>query len=240
MMREMAAGAEMLAPTMRPIRIVIADDHAMMCEGLKAMLQPPHAVVGVVHDGRDVVHTVADLEPDVLLLDISLPAVNGLVLLRELRAKLEDVKVLMLTMHTEHAYADEAMAAGAHGYLLKSSGATELRFAVAEAMAGRRYVTPLLAPEPAGESGSGSLGREESPAAPSPSRPRAMAATLTTRQREVLVLLARGHSTAEIGAELGISVKTVEFHRHAIRQELGLTSQASLVRFAVAAGLVDA
>ena len=239
MMSEMPAGAEMLAPTMRPIRIVIADDHAMMCEGLKAMLQPPHAVVGVVHDGRDVVHTVADLEPDVLLLDISLPAVNGLVLLRELRAKLEDVKVLMLTMHTEHAYADEAMAAGAHGYLLKSSGATELRFAVAEAMAGRRYVTPLLAPE-GGESASGSEGRDDSAAALSPSRPRAMAATLTPRQREVLVLLARGHSTVEIGEELGISVKTVEFHRHAIRQELGLTSQASLVRFAVAAGLVDA
>ena len=184
------------------------------------MLQPPHTVAAIVHDGRDVAHIVESVQPDVLLLDISLPGVNGLEVLRAIRAKHVDVKVLMLTMHTEHAYADESLAAGADGYLLKSSGAAELRFAVAEAMAGRRYVTPLLRPSPGHET--------------------AMAASLTQRQRDVLRLLAGGRSTAEIGAELGISVKTVEFHRHAIRKELGLTSQASLVRFAVAAGLVEA
>jgi DNA-binding NarL/FixJ family response regulator len=219
-MDEIVGATEMLAPTMRPIRLVIADDHAMMCEGLKAMLQPPHTVAAIVHDGRDVVHTVEGVQPDVLLLDISLPGVNGLEVLREIRAKHLDVKVLMLTMHTEHAYADESLVAGADGYLLKSSGAAELRFAVGEAMAGRRYVTPLLRPSPGQET--------------------AMAASLTQRQRDVLRLLAGGRSTAEIGAELGISIKTVEFHRHAIRKELGLTSQASLVRFAVAAGLVEA
>ena len=231
---------EPLPATMRPIRIVIADDHAMMCEGLKAMLDPPHSVVAAVHDGRDVVHVVEQLAPHLLLLDISLPGQNGMAILRQLRADLGPAgpRVLMLTMHTERAYADEAVAAGADGYLLKSSGASELRFAVAEAMAGRVYVTPLLRPEAgetggAGEAGEGGRGRA------SGERPRAMAAALTERQRDVLRLLAAGHSTAEIGARLGIAAKTVEFHRHAIRRELGLSSQASLVRFAVAAGLVQ-
>ena len=218
--------------TMRPIRIVIADDHTMMCEGLKAMLAPPHSVVGVVHDGRDVVHAVDVLAPDLLLLDISLPNENGMAILRQLRTNPDAPRVLMLTMHTERAYADEAVAAGADGYLLKSSGAAELRFAVAEAMAGRVYVTPLLRPltdANAGETGRGRAGAGET----------AVAAALTDRQRDVLRLLAAGHSTAEIGARLGITPKTVEFHRHAIRKELGLSSQASLVRFAMAAGLVE-
>lgn len=248
---DMTELGEVQAGTMRPIRIIIADDHAMMCEGLKAMLDPPHAVVRIVHDGRDVLHAIELLEPELVLLDISLPGENGLTILRRLRAErgADGPRVLMLTMHTERAYADEAIAAGADGYLLKSSGAAELRFAVAEAMAGRVYVTPLLradgemsgagevnrADEKAGGTGRG--GRETGAGA---ARPRAMAATLTERQREVLQLLAAGHSTVEIGARLGITPKTVEFHRHAIRQELGLSSQASLVRFAVAAGLVEA
>lgn len=215
----------------RPVRIVIADDHTMMCEGLRAMLQPPHVVAGVVHDGRDVVHTLASLRPDVLLLDISLPGINGLAILREIRETIVGVKVLMLTMHTERAYADEAMASGADGYLLKSSGAAELRHAVLEVMAGRKYLSPLLQPAP----------DEAAPRAETdPARPRATAESLTPRQREVLKLLAQGLSTPEIGERLGISVKTVEFHRHGIRQTLGLTSQAALVRFAVAAGLVEA
>jgi DNA-binding NarL/FixJ family response regulator len=218
------------------VRIVLADDHAMMCEGLKAMLQPPYVVVGVVHDGRDVVHTVANLKPDVLLLDVSLPAINGLVLLREIQNTIAGVKVLMLTMHTERVYADEAITAGAAGYLLKASGAAELRHAVAEVMAGRKYVTPLLQPAPDQEPPSSEPPMSDS----GPNRPRATAGSLTPRQREVLTLLAQGHSTADIGQQLGISAKTVEFHRHAIRHELGLTNYAALVRFAVAAGLVEA
>lgn len=235
------------AGTMRPIRIIIADDHAMMCEGLKAMLSPPHTVIDIVHDGRDVVHAVEVLAPDLLLLDISLPGENGLAILREIRRNPEGPRVLMLTMHTEGAYADEAIAAGADGYLLKSSGAAELRFAVAEAMAGRQYVTPLLRPED--EAWSGALGDAARPRAGTPDaedagevvdmRPRALLATLTERQREVLQLLAAGHSTAETGARLGITTKTVEFHRASIRQHLGLSSHASLVRFAIAAGLID-
>src|SRR5690606_17082736 len=130
---------------------------------------------------------------------------------------------------------------------LKSSGAAELRFAVAEAMAGRSYVTPLLRPE--AESGEGRVGgsgarrsggsEAQGDDEPEDNRPRALLATLTDRQREVLQLLAAGHSTAETGALLGITPKTVEFHRSSIRQHLGLSSHASLVRFAIAAGLVE-
>src|SRR5690606_27720680 len=154
----------------------------------------------------------------------------GLAILREIRRKPESPRVLMLTMHTERAYADEAIAAGADGYLLKSSGAAELRFAVAEAMAGRRYVTPLLRPESeAGEWRSGDSARRSGGSAAEGDdeadkedmRPRALLATLTDRQREVLQLLAAGHSTAETGALLGITPKTVEFHRSSIRQHLG-------------------
>ena len=228
---------ELLVATMRPIRIVIADDHPLMCDGLTAMLQPPHEVMAIVHDGRDVLHTVNELRPDMVLLDISMPGQNGLTVLREIRIALGDeIRVLMLTMHSEHAYADEALGAGANGYLLKSSGAAELRLAVAEAMAGRRYVTPLLRSPQLRFDDDGAHTAFISRM----SRPRAMVTTLTRRQCEVLKLLAHGHSTAEIGERLGISAKTVEFHRHAIRQQLGLTSQASLVRFAIAAGLVAA
>jgi DNA-binding NarL/FixJ family response regulator len=169
------------------------------------------------------------------------------VLLRELRAEWPELRVVMLTMHTERVYAEEAMGSGAAGYLLKSSGSAELRFAVEEAMAGRRYVTPLLGPAPAGAAPTAPTALPPQPVPPQDpaprrvrtSRPQALAMTLTERQREVLTLLAHGYSTAEIAARLGISAKTVEFHRHAIRQELGVTSQAALVRFAVAAGLVE-
>lgn len=232
-----------------PLRIVIADDHALVCEGLRAMLSPPHHVVGVVHDGRDVLHAVTQLRPDVLLLDISLPGLNGLAVLRELRERVSGLEVIVLTMHTERVYADEAMAAGAAAYVLKSSSSSELLFALGEAMAGRKYVTPLLRRYPGddaslavGDESGSPLGADGPPGGEErrDRRLRAMASTLTARQREVLVLLAQGHSTAEIAERLGISVKTVEFHRHAIRRTLGLTSQAALVRFAVAAGLVEA
>lgn len=226
--------------TMRPIRIIIADDHAMMAEGLRAMLSPPHDVVDIVHDGRDVLHAVEVLSPELLLLDISLPGESGLSILRQIRAQPDGPRVLMLTMHTERAYAHEAIAAGADGYLLKSSGAAELRFAVAEAMAGRVYVTPLLRPEEDAGAGTGGAEGDEGADAEGAVRQRPLAAALTERQRDVLRLLAAGHSTAETAARLGITTKTVEFHRHAIRQELGLSSQASLVRFAIAAGIVEA
>jgi DNA-binding NarL/FixJ family response regulator len=211
------------------VSLVIADDHSLMCEGLRAMLEPPHEVVAVVHDGRDVLGVVAHHRPTVLLLDISMPGRNGLEILREMRSAQPDVRVIMLTMHTERVYADEAIDAGAVGYVLKSSGASELHFAIDEVLAGRTYVTPLMAVLPADE---------VPPGTASGARPRAQFASLTVRQQDVLRLLAQGQTTQETGERLGIGAKTVEFHRHAIRKQLGLTSQAAMVRFAVAAGIV--
>lgn len=222
------------------IRIVIVDDHPLMCEGLRGMLEPMYLVLDVVHDGRDVLGALRHYRPDILLLDISLPGRTGLELLREIRSTMPQILVVMLTMHTERVYADEAIAAGAAGYLLKSSGATELRFAIDEVLAGRCYVTPLLpAPNGALTLTADEDEDDDESVTWADARPRALYAGLTGRQQEVLRLLAEGLTTTEIGQRLGISTKTVEFHRHGIRQELGLTSPAALVRFAVAAGVIS-
>lgn len=204
-------------------RLLLADDHPMMCEGLRAILEPENQVVGVVHDGREVPGAVTRLEPDLVLLDISLPGRNGLDLARELHRTHPELKTMILTMHSERLYADEALRAGARGFVVKLAAGSELRFAVSEVLAGRTYVTSLV-------SGGGGDAAGGAPAAG--------AHGLTPRQLEVLRLLARGCTTAEIANELGVSQKAVEFHRARIKRTLGLTSQASLVRFAVANGVV--
>ncbi len=208
-------------------RVLLADDHPLMCEGLRSILEPPNRVVGVVHDGREVAGAVTRLAPDLVLLDISLPGRNGLELARELRETHPAVLTMILTMHSERLYADEALRAGARGFVVKLAAGSELRFAVSEVLAGRTYVTPLVssgpglgAPgEPGGVGDAGAYG-------------------LTPRQVEVLRLLARGCTTAEIANELAVSQKAVEFHKARIKRALGLSSQAALVRFAVANGIV--
>ncbi|MBX6330802.1 MAG: response regulator transcription factor, partial [Gemmatimonadaceae bacterium] len=125
-------------------RLLLADDHPMMCEGLRAILEPENQVVGVVHDGREVPGAVTRLEPDLVLLDISLPGRNGLDLARELHRTHPELKTMILTMHSERLYADEALRAGARGFVVKLAAGSELRFAVSEVLAGRTYVTSLV------------------------------------------------------------------------------------------------
>lgn len=209
--------------------LILADDHALMTEGLRAMLEPDHEVVDVVRDGSHVVAAVDFHRPDLVLLDLSLPGRSGLEIAAELRTRFPATRVLIVTMHAERIYADEALRAGASGYVLKLARAEELRHAIAEALAGRQYVTPLLT-----EHTSSSAARIE---------PRGMpdavgVDALTERQREVLRLIARGRTTQEIAEALAVSPKAVEFHRVRIRKVLGLSSTAALVRYAVAEGLV--
>ena len=209
--------------------LILADDHALMTEGLRAMLEPDHEVVDVVRDGSHVVAAVDFHRPDLVLLDLSLPGRSGLEIADELRTRFPATRVLIVTMHAERIYADEALRAGASGYVLKLARAEELRHAIAEALAGRQYVTPLLT-----EHTSSSAARIE---------PRGMpdavgVDALTERQREVLRLIARGRTTQEIAEALAVSPKAVEFHRVRIRKVLGLSSTAALVRYAVAEGLV--
>ena len=206
-------------------KLLLVDDHALMAEGLRAILEPEYQVVDVVRDGGEVLGAVELHRPDVVLLDLSLPGRSGLEVSADLRRLYPEVRVVIVTMHADPVYADEALKTGAAGYVLKLARAEELRFAITEALAGRQYVTPLLA-EAAGAA---------SRIVPSDA---GGVLALTDRQREVLRLIAKGRSTIEIAAALGVSEKAVEFHRGRIRRTLGLTSTAALIRYAMAEGLV--
>jgi len=212
--------------TARP-RLLLADDHSLLCEGLRGILEPDNEIVGIVHDGRDVMAATERYEPDVVILDISLPGKDGLTLARELRAARPGQRVMILTMHADRLYADEALRAGARAFVLKLASGSELRFAVSEVLAGRTYVTPLLA-SAAGASG--------------PDAPGASLATdgppLTARQLEVLHYVGRGLTTLEVAHEMGVSEKAVEFHKTRIKKALGLSSNAALMRYAVAHKIV--
>jgi len=209
-------------------RLLLADDHPMMCDGLRAILEPVNEVVGIVHDGREVVDAIDRLEPDLVLLDISLPGVNGLDLARTLKRSHPELRTMILTMHSDRLYADEALRAGALGFVVKLASGSELRFAVAEVLAGRTYVTPLVSASGATAAREVSEGGGDAEAGHA----------LTPRQLEVLRLIARGAATPEIAQELGVSVKAVEFHKARLKRALGLSTNAALVRFAVAKGIV--
>ena len=209
--------------------LILADDHALMTEGLRAMLEPEHDVVDVVRDGTHVIAAVDFHRPDLVLLDLSLPGRSGLEIAAELHARFPATRVLIVTMHADRIYADEALRAGASGYVLKLARAEELRHAIAEALAGREYVTPLLT-----EHTAASAAR----LAPRGMHDAAGLDALTERQREVLRLIAKGRTTQEIADVLEVSPKAVEFHRVRIKKVLGLSSTAALVRYAVAEGLV--
>lgn len=209
--------------------LLIADDHALMAEGLRAMLEPEYAVLEVVNDGAQVIASVQFHQPDIVLLDLSLPGRSGIEIAADLHDRFPRIRVLIVTMHAEQIYADEALRAGASGYVLKLARAEELKHAIAEALAGRQYVTPLLTAHSA---------EDASRLAPRGHPDAAGLEALTDRQREVLRLIARGCTTEEIAAELAVSAKAVEFHRVRIRKVLGLSSTAALVRYAVNEGLV--
>ena len=208
-------------------RLVLADDHSLLCEGLRGLLEPDNEVVGIVHDGRDVVETVERLDPDLVMLDISLPGKDGLTLARELRAARPAQRVMILTMHADRLYADEALRAGARAFVLKLASGSELRFAVSEVLAGRTYITPLLATA-AGASSATEAGSSLATDGP----------PLTARQLEVLRLVGRGLTTQEVAHEMGVSEKAVEFHKTRIKKALGLSSNAALMRYAVSHKIV--
>jgi DNA-binding NarL/FixJ family response regulator len=211
--------------TARPT-VLIADDHPLVCDGLKFMLEPYYTVVAMVHDGNDVLASAARYRPDLVLMDLALPGQNGLALTRQLKGLGESPRVVVVTMHGERVYVDEALRAGADGYLLKTARASELRAALQEILAGRQYISPDLRPS-----------RPSPPGGPATIYPPldgelAGVGGLSERQRIVLLLIGQGFSTPEIASRLGISVKAIEYHRSAIRQALAITSQAGLYRIA--------
>ena len=211
-------------------RLLLADDHALMLEGLLRLLSGEFEIVGKVTDGRSAVEEAKRLNPDVVVLDVSMPELNGIEAAREaarqLNAILPSAKIVFVTQQLDPAYVHAAFAAGAMGYVAKQSAARELVEAIRMALNNRYYVTPLVR----------QTGAERNSANTNPAE--LFGAELTPRQREVLQLVAEGKSTREISTALNITVKTVEFHRNNLMDELGVRSIAELTRYAVSRGIV--
>jgi DNA-binding NarL/FixJ family response regulator len=207
-------------------RVLLADDHRMVAEGLRTLLSPEFDLVDVVEDGLALVEAAGALRPDVIVADIAMPRLNGFEALARLRQDDPAVKVVFLTMHHEVAYARRALEAGASGFVLKHSAPAELVTAIRAALDGRTYVTPALA----GETLPSARRGPEAPGDP--------AGSMTPRQREILQLLADGCSAKDIARRLEISPRTVEFHKYQMMEALGLHSSAQLVRWAIKQGLV--
>lgn len=208
-------------------RILLADDHTLVLEGLRKILEDDFDVIDTVEDGRALVEAAQRLEPDVIVLDISMPKLNGMDAARQLRKLLPRTKLIFLTMHGDPTYANEAFRAGASGYLLKRSAASELIQAIQAVLKNQCYMTPAITKDV--------LDSCFQPSAPSP----ISSGTLTPRQREVLQLVAEGKSTKEIATILNISIKTVEFHKSHIMRELDLHTIAELTKYAIAHGIVS-
>jgi DNA-binding NarL/FixJ family response regulator len=206
------------------IRIVLADDHVTVRQGLKLLIeaQPDMQVVAEASDGNGAVEQARALKPEVVVMDISMPGVNGLVATRALRAQVPDTAVIILTRHGDDAYLQELLRAGAAGYVLKQSPAAELLQAVRAVAAGGQYLdSTLTARVTAGFVGRKSKGLNQPGAA------------LTERESEVLRLIASGYSNKEIAVQLDLSVKTVEVHKANSMRKLGLTGRIDIVRYAI-------
>ena len=206
-------------------RIVIADDHKLVLEAFTNLLSPTYEVVAAVADGQSLVQATVDLAPDIVLVDITMPQLNGLDAIQRIKAQRPRVPVIVLTMEEDADTAADAIRRGASGYVLKSSDSSELFTAIGEALAGRVYVSPVVARGPssyfAAEAARGARGT-----------------SLTLRQREVLQLIAEGKSMKEAADRLGVKPRTIAFHKYAMMEQLGLRTTAELVQHAVALGLV--
>jgi DNA-binding NarL/FixJ family response regulator len=208
-------------------RLLLADDHTLLLDGLKMMLEPEFELAGVVEDGQALLAAAARLKPDVILIDIAMPVLNGMDAARQLRKIVPFSKLIFLTMHDDPDYVTEAFRTGASGYLLKRAAASELMTAIREVMRGGRYVSPLL----------GTDRQQLMAAASQPGN--SFSDRLTPRQREVLQLVAEGRTRKEIAATLGISVKTVEFHKASLSRSFHLRTTADFTKYAIEHGLIS-
>ncbi len=212
---------------MLPYRIVLADDHVMFRQGIKRIIEETEGleVVGEANDGFELLQLLKELEPDMVLLDISMPNMRGIEATREIKSLYPDVKVLILTMHRRKEYLYHAIAAGAQGYLLKEDSDVELFSAVKTIRKGGFFVTRLLAGEMVEDISHMYKGDGEFPSEP-----------LTTREREVIKLIAEGKTNREIAELLFISIRTAENHRASITRKLNLSKTAEIVKYAILKG----
>jgi DNA-binding NarL/FixJ family response regulator len=210
-------------------RLLLADDHGLMLEGLTRLLAGEFEIVGTVVDGRSLVVEAERLRPDVVVLDIGMPELNGIEAARRLNKSLPGSKIVFVTQQLDPAYVHAAFTAGAKAYVAKQSASTELVEAIHRALRNLYYVTPLV----------GEKASELAALDPSRNPSEFFGSTLTPRQREVLQLVAEGKTTREISVALHISPKTVEFHRNSLMDELGVRTTAELTRYAVSRGIVS-
>ena len=212
---------------MRKFRVLLADDHKIVLEGLKSLLEPEFDLVGTVENGIALVKEAERLHPDVIVADISMPLLNGIEAVRQIKKTDDRIKVVFLTMHPDVAYATMAFEAGASGYVLKGSASRELITAINDAMKERTYVTPMIA---------GELLQSYKKTQPGQD---VFNKKLTHRQEEILQLLAEGYPIKEIANILHISPRTVETHKYNMMQELGLKTTTDLVKYAIKQGIIS-
>jgi DNA-binding NarL/FixJ family response regulator len=207
-------------------RVLIADDHAILLDAFKRLLEPEYSVVGVVTDGQALVREAERLKPDVVIADISMPRLNGLDAAERLLDQMPEVRLVFLTVNEDPEVAAEAIRRGAAGYVLKKSASGELFEALRQVLRGRTYVTPAIA-------------KTSTPDFVAEAKRGGQAQELSLRQREVLQLLAEGKSMKEAADVLGVTPRTIAFHKYAIMSQLGLRNGAELVQYAVAHRLVS-
>jgi len=207
-------------------RILLGDDHTLVLDGFRKLLEDRCEIVGAAEDGRTLLRMAQELEPDIITLDISMPQLNGVDAARKLKKILPRTHLIFVTMHDDPAYVNEAFKAGASGYLLKRSAGSELRQAIQSVMDGQCYVTPLVA--------KGLVQSVISRGRP----PVLQDKSLTARQREVLQLVAEGMTVKEIATTLNLSPKTVEFHKSQIMTQLDLHTTAELTKYALVHGIL--
>lgn len=212
---------------MKKPRVLLADDHKIVIEGLKNLLEDEFEILGSVEDGRALVEQASSLHPDVVVADISMPLLNGIEAARQIKKIDATIKIVFLTMHPDATYAANAFEAGASGFVLKHSASSELIRAIHEAIKGRTFVTPLIAGDlihiyQGGESPEKDLFKKISP-----------------RQREVLQLLAEGKTAKEIASILNISTRTVEFHKYKMMEQHNISTSAELVHYAIKHGIIS-
>jgi len=212
------------------MRLLIAEDHTLVRAGMRLLLEsiPGMTVVGEAADGIEALRLIAEHRPEGVVMDLAMPALSGLEAVKRSAVRFPEVRILVLSMHADEAYVQEALGAGAAGYMLKGSDKAELELALRSIAQGQTYISPAIS-----KTVVAALAKDFQPeSVHSPIE------VLTLRQREVLRLVAEGLSTKRVAAQLGLSAKTVEAHRGAIMQRLGIRDLAGLVRFAVRSGLV--
>ena len=212
---------------MHSARILIADDHPLVVESIRQLLEPTFSVVGTVGTGEELLAAALALRPEVVLLDVNMPGMNGFAAARQLHLKLPNVKIVFLTMLAEAIAVSEGFRSGASAYVLKQSVSDELYSAVQSVLANRRFLSSGIDPQ------------VHEAIECEWSRPEGYSSNLTGRQRQVLILLANGRSTKHIADELNISTKTVEFHKANITHKLGIRTTSDLIRFALTEGMTS-